>query len=108
VQNNVERSKNRRTNPQVRLFIDLRDRSIQRSLAEVRRDRQGRFLNNVSTRIFDRLQAENFSEFLQRNARGSGLDVLSSPAIEPQCGLELGDPADKDGVTPKELQALHI
>src|ERR1700720_351996 len=35
------------------------NRDIQRSLAEVRPDRQGRFLNDVSLHIFHRLQAEN-------------------------------------------------
>jgi hypothetical protein len=48
--------------PQVRFLIDLRDRDIERSLAEVGPDRQWRFLYDVSIRIFDRFPAENFSE----------------------------------------------
>ena len=92
-------------NPQVRLFIDLRDRSIQRSLAEVRPDRQMRFLNDVSLHIFDRLQAENLSKVFQGNARGSGLDVIFSPTVEAESVLVISRTAGLSWAIPPTMIA---
>jgi hypothetical protein len=56
-------------------------------LLEVRPDRQGRFLNDVSVCILDRLQAEHAPEVLQRNGLGSFLDILLRPTAEAQRAL---------------------
>jgi hypothetical protein len=77
------------------------DRDIQRPLAEVRPDRQGRFLNNVSVRILDPLQTEN----LRRSPRARVSVKSEEGQIEE---VPVGNPISVNKIHHAELPPTHF